>query len=140
MILKRLTTAVLALSMLFILNGCGLMPLPDEYRYSQINQIKDDLNLSSIGEMSSERYDSGDGVSSASFLEVELQGNKVFEKLAKRVTNLPNSKCDTAAIAQIRCRVSYLSVDLVKANNSSYEAAIVRITDDFSGRKPSWVD
>lgn len=117
-----------------VLSGCAqLRALPDEERYQFINQVKDDLDYSSAGNIVSERYDEGDGVFSPSFFLANVEGPGAFSILQQRVQSLPGAECQLVRDTQTRCQVGQIDVSIYR-NESKMNMVTLNITDAYNGR------
>lgn len=101
------------------LSGCGLIPLPDEERYSKVNAVKDQLDFESAGKVISEEY-SGDGVWSGSIYTAEIEGESSFEDLSNQLKLLSElkGKC-TFSDEEVNCLtpVPYVTLDKIEAKS-----------------------
>jgi hypothetical protein len=135
---KIFAVVILGLAGAFTLSGCGVLeqakPLPDEKRYQRINDIKDNLTLTEVGEVVIERYDHGDGVFSPSFILTEVKGEDAFNKLTKSVKKMATRPCSPLTETQTRCDVDVVEVYLWKESVDGSSVS-VKITDAYNGRK-----
>lgn len=112
------------------LSGCGLIPLPDEERYSKVNAVKSQLDFESAGKVISEEY-SGDGVWSGSTYTAEIEGESSFENLSDQLKNIDTYKEECVfSEDKVQCIFINPSVELLKEDTK----AILNIKDSFGGR------
>lgn len=113
------------------LSGCGLIPLPDEERYSRINQIKNAIDLESAGSIIKEEY-SGDGVWSGSSYSVTIRGNDSFKKISSQLLSAVDSPDS--------CAVTSNSISCISNNNPTAtmstdgEITSLNLNDTLGGR------
>ena len=124
--------ATIGLGGMLVLSGCEqLSSLPDEERYKYVNQVKEDLDYASSGEISRERYDTGDGVFSPSFFYSELEGDTSFDILTQRLQSLPDVDCEALVTEQSRCYIGRVEVKITRIGVSK---TALQITDSSNGR------
>jgi hypothetical protein len=133
----RRTIMVLALTLsgMTLLSGCGggFTALPDEERYQYVNEIKDAVDLGTVGEVTLGGYDTGDGVFSPSHYTVRIEGDTTsFTTLKERVADLPGVECRDAG-NQISCHLGQADIVVTKITE---KAVVISITDVYGGRDP----
>lgn len=112
------------------LSGCGLTPLPDEERYSRINQVKNFIDLESAGSIIKEDY-SGDGVWSGSSYTVELEGVNSFDNLKDQLEKFVGAKGCSTGETQFSCTTNHNpTIRLYKEGTKS----TLTLTDSLGGR------
>jgi hypothetical protein len=132
---RTIMVLALALSGMTLLSGCGggFTALPDEERYQHINEVKDSVDLDTIGEVTQGGYDAGDGVFSPSHYRVRIEGDTTsFITLKERVTNLPGAECRDAG-NQISCKLGQADILVTKKTEKALQFEVV---DVYSGRNP----
>ena len=137
---KTFAMATLGLVGAFTLSGCGwsnaveqFTPLPDEQRYSRVNDVRDNLGYSEAGEVLTARYDHGDGVFSPSFFQAGIEGDEAFSILTERAKTLTPDQCETLSETQTRCFVGVVSIEIWDESYNGY--VLLRITDSSNGRE-----
>jgi hypothetical protein len=127
---KKVTIFAIGVGVLS-LSSCALS---DEERYQYVNQVKEDLDYKSTGEVIEERYDKNDGIVSPSYFYAELKGRETFNILSDRLQNLPQANCTYIGAEQTRCDVNGINVRITKAKESN-ELLDIKITDSSNGRR-----
>lgn len=133
--MRRMKGAIAIAAVALFLSGCGqYKALPTEERYQFINQVKDNLNYATAGEVISEELDKGDGVFSPSIFRTELKGKSTYKELNSRIKALPEVKDCRETKEQIRCKLGQVDIYLNQEENSA-SSVVLKLTDVFSGRE-----
>ena len=134
-IFKPLSVAlVFIISSAFLLTSCSLR-LPDHLRYKKINDVVEQVDYKSIGHISIERYDNGDGVFSPSFFYVQIEGNMPeYTSLELEILKVKNIDCYNVHKGYADCKVGVVDIEarLIDEDNKPY--IMLFVTDVYGGR------
>jgi hypothetical protein len=136
--IRRVASAlVIGVGGMILFSSCSTLSqfrsLPDEERYQYINQVKEDLDYKSAGEVIKEEYDNNDGIVSPSVFLADLKGEKTFTTLSDRLQALPEVKCDAASDRQTICHIGQADITITKIDESN-NLVNLKILDSYSGR------
>lgn len=130
--------AILALviSSSLVLTSCSLR-LPEHLRYKKINEVVEQVDYKSIGKISIERYDRGDGVFSPSFFFVKIEGGlPEYELLEAEILKVKNIDCYNVHEGYADCKIGVVDVEARLINEDDKTHIMFVVTDIFGGRDP----
>lgn len=132
---KILGIGIISLSALS-LSGCGLIPLPTEQRYQKVDQLWEELEISSIGTVLSDTYGGGDGTFGQSTRDTEVQGVDSFTLLEDKLLSIKGINCNTAS-SPAKCSLKGEVISVYFSENDEVAPPIVsiRISDSSNGKR-----
>lgn len=119
------------------LSGCeGLLPLPDEQRYQNVDELWEELEISSIGTVLSDTYGGGDGTFGQSTRNAEIQGVDSLSLLEAKLLSIEDIDCNTGSSpAQCYLPGGIVSIDFSENDELDPPVVSIRISDSSNGKE-----
>ena len=115
--LKIFGSLLMITSLTFVMTSCYV---PSEIRHKNINNFLEQINIDTMDNIISKETDSGGGVSSGSWVQIQFEGYQTFDVLFDKITKVSNINCSPIGThRQLDCKLEQLDINL-SGNNPVY--------------------
>ena len=135
---RKIGILLLLISGIFLFTGCifqELSPLPDSERYKRINEVVDSLEIDEAGKITFQKYDTGDGVFSPSFVYFQIEGKYSFKNLTRKLQSVPEIECSLIIETQVKCSVKQVNIEITRDDKKVNSLTHLKIIDITNGKK-----
>lgn len=135
---RKIGFLLVLISGIFLFTGCifqELTPLPDSKRYERINEVVDLLKIDEAGKITSQKYDTGDGVFSPSFFYSQIEGENSFKYLTRKLQSVPDVECSLVIEIQVKCSLKQVDIEITRDDKKANSLTHLKIIDVTSGKE-----